>query len=1058
MVDQVDTIATELTLRYAQYVSGVDTVVKTNSRLSKSITDLTKLGVEAPPQYADAAAKSVAKGADAHEKATARIKQARKAQVDVIKQSGNEEIAAEIATQQRLSKAVEDGIAARSAAVRKGSGTVIGSTVQGRANNARQGLMTGVSSGAVATADVEAGREVNHLALDTYDLEQKRKVLTGQRLADVERELELQRRIEVYKAKGLTEEEAQLRAETKLVEMETLRAEKETALAAAQKAGGGGSRRHGIGGVNEFALNASGGRFGYSLGPGAVAGVGILAGGAIVDSAAKYGQQISDTSSQLGISTHDLQVYQAMATKVGVSNEQLATSFGGLAEKISQARDGDKSAGKLFGKNGLNIDISQFKSAGDALPTVIDRLNKMGDAGKRAAIGQALFGTEYRKLDSVLSGGNAKIAEFGKAMGDSILSDQQIQSLKDTSVALEDVKRELLVDFSKTVAGNKNAIIGLADALASLTGELLKLAGAHPQETFALLGAYLGRAGGVPGVLVGAAAGYAVGDKIDKDAADGNTDPAFRYQQVVAAQKRLQDARNSASGPQFSLNVAPGGGGVPYRTDSQAVADRAQSIQQAQAEVRRQADLYRKARVSGAPAGKAPVVQPGNPGNGNVFGGNGRKGPSEETLQKQAAARQKRFEDEQAQLSDSFLQSLQGLSTSTDERYRLAAESVKTDHDRRETDIELQVKEHQIDAAREQELKAANDIAYAGKLAVLAAQKRAEQLQTIAALQEQQVDFERQHLQNQDAFARTPQDRLKNRLSEIDVDQQAERDRDIKTAFDPNASDADRQTAGAALRTNQSRFDEQRAVAQKQNQTPFQAYADSLPRTADEIKNSFEQAAVDGVGRLNDGLADSVTHMLKLHGIAGEILKDFIDIAIKAGEAQLFGGGKTGGGGIGGLFGSLTKVAGSIFGGGGFGDFGNAAGFTSAINSGASSSLSAILSGARASGGPVSPGNLYRVGERGEEIFAPSMAGTIIPNHAIGTVDPNTRVSSPAVSGPVVHQTIQYSGAVDVADKAFVVRVAQAQYAATTSALRQGNEQTLRQAPGAVRQTQVLKG
>lgn len=41
------------------------------------------------------------------------------------------------------------------------------------------------------------------------------------------------------------------------------------------------------------------------------------------------------------------------------------------------------------------------------------------------------------------------------------------------------------------------------------------------------------------------------------------------------------------------------------------------------------------------------------------------------------------------------------------------------------------------------------------------------------------------------------------------------------------------------------------------------------------------------------------------------------------------------------------------------------------------------VDGARAIGGGVAAGNLYRVGENGEELFRPSTSGTIIPNHAI---------------------------------------------------------------------------
>jgi hypothetical protein len=44
----------------------------------------------------------------------------------------------------------------------------------------------------------------------------------------------------------------------------------------------------------------------------------------------------------------------------------------------------------------------------------------------------------------------------------------------------------------------------------------------------------------------------------------------------------------------------------------------------------------------------------------------------------------------------------------------------------------------------------------------------------------------------------------------------------------------------------------------------------------------------------------------------------------------------------------------------------------------------APIDGARASGGPVSAGKNYLVGERGPEIFSPSSSGSIIPNHRAG--------------------------------------------------------------------------
>ena len=56
----------------------------------------------------------------------------------------------------------------------------------------------------------------------------------------------------------------------------------------------------------------------------------------------------------------------------------------------------------------------------------------------------------------------------------------------------------------------------------------------------------------------------------------------------------------------------------------------------------------------------------------------------------------------------------------------------------------------------------------------------------------------------------------------------------------------------------------------------------------------------------------------------------------------------------------------------------------SASTSNVSTVGSKAISGARASGGPVTGGNAYIVGEKGQEVFVPNNSGTIIPNDALG--------------------------------------------------------------------------
>lgn len=64
---------------------------------------------------------------------------------------------------------------------------------------------------------------------------------------------------------------------------------------------------------------------------------------------------------------------------------------------------------------------------------------------------------------------------------------------------------------------------------------------------------------------------------------------------------------------------------------------------------------------------------------------------------------------------------------------------------------------------------------------------------------------------------------------------------------------------------------------------------------------------------------------------------------------------------------ALSSIFGGIFGGGGIGGI-----------------FGGLFGGFRANGGPVSSARTYLVGERGPELFTPSSAGNITPNHALG--------------------------------------------------------------------------
>ena len=108
---------------------------------------------------------------------------------------------------------------------------------------------------------------------------------------------------------------------------------------------------------------------------------------------------------------------------------------------------------------------------------------------------------------------------------------------------------------------------------------------------------------------------------------------------------------------------------------------------------------------------------------------------------------------------------------------------------------------------------------------------------------------------------------------------------------------------------------------------PLQA---SAARAGDAIERSLLRAV--RTGRL--GFED-------LKRVAMSVLGEIAASAMRDGLAAIFGGGSGSGGGLGGLFASLFGAPG------------------------------------RATGGPVSPGRAYWVGERGPELFVPTASGRV---------------------------------------------------------------------------------
>ena len=136
------------------------------------------------------------------------------------------------------------------------------------------------------------------------------------------------------------------------------------------------------------------------------------------------------------------------------------------------------------------------------------------------------------------------------------------------------------------------------------------------------------------------------------------------------------------------------------------------------------------------------------------------------------------------------------------------------------------------------------------------------------------------------------------------------------------------------------------------------ARTDGFASDLETMRRSLDSSLLDGFGRAGNVLENGLVSAIRrgslgfddLKRVAFNALNEIAAHALQSGLNNLFGGagGGAGGGSGGGLGGLLGQTLGALFG----------------------------LPG-RATGGPVSPGRAFLVGERGPEVFVPTSAGRI---------------------------------------------------------------------------------
>jgi lambda family phage tail tape measure protein len=630
--------------------------------------------------------------------------------------------------------------------------------------------------------------------------------------------------------------------------------------------------------------------------------IGLLAG--VAKKALDYAASIGVVAKQLGVTTKELQEFRYAAEQVGIKQAEADKGLEQFNLNLSKAA------------SGVSIGDITTKARPQILGQIADEMIKQGGAAKNAAAGNKIFGEGFSKLIPLLdqgSGGMSQLSQAAERLG-IVLSDSQIQHADQTAQKLDDVRVVLSAQIAGVVADNANSILGLAQALGSLTSEIIKFLGSNPQLALGIVGALVGSRLGLPGAIGGGLAGVYLGNKVAKTAADSKMDRNFRRQEFIKAETAYQQ----------SLHAPDAGGRALPGIGTPASTGDAKSIARLKAERDNQAALLRRAVIAShqtSANGNAPLPQflaPNAPKGGGHRSGRSARGPRDRSDDVDF-----QFEQEQRRADQDILRAKQDLAHTSEERTTIALQLIELDRQGQAADIDDRVRRAQRDLAEGKITQATLDQVTAqaavlkeknDEVARLRAQAVAEELQqrkqdAIFAADDQRREFALDALQSADQLATTQADHRRIQLEILDAEIEQKRlelEHAKQLAIRNGATDEEISVIQAKIDNLGAERAQGASQIERGTRNPLEEWAATVPKTAAEINEALQSIEAQGI----DGLADALTGVITgteslkdaFHQLAASILADLIKMTIKmvifkalSSAIGGFGGGASGG-------------------------------------------------------------------------------------------------------------------------------------------------------------------
>lgn len=222
--------------------------------------------------------------------------------------------------------------------------------------------------------------------------------------------------------------------------------------------------------------------------------------GAVTYKAGAMADDLNTLSKQTGISTHDLQMYAAMADLVDVPVETLAKSQSRLKKSMLGASEGGSQL-KYFEQLGISVTDANgnLRDSNDVFQETIKALGQMENETERDAIAMAIFGKSANELNPLIEDAGAtyeKVATIMAEHGLEPVSQEELDKANEFKDAIDTIKLVFLQAVQ--IVGTK-----IAGYLVPLMEKVVDVAANIAEKIAGLDGGVLAKIMGISGALAG---------------------------------------------------------------------------------------------------------------------------------------------------------------------------------------------------------------------------------------------------------------------------------------------------------------------------------------------------------------------------------------------------------------------------------------------------------------------------------------------------------------------------------------------------------------------------